>query len=221
MRMRSRYAVLVLIVAAASCSEPLAAAEPANAVTAEDRRVSRADSAGVEIVTTSAPIWDRDHAWSLSPSPFLAATDSSLGLGRIVAMARLASGHIAVGDPVLGTVLLLDSTGTVARRIEGRVAGRPLRQLFWLGATGDTLLAYDIAENRFLRIPRQGEATAVALRTVSQSSFTALRPIGVFAGGGILAVSGGSSFPFPGEEFEVVQDSAVLLRYAPSGEPGL
>src|SRR5690606_9800265 len=113
------------------------------------------------------------------------------GLRRMTGLVRLADGTIAAGDATLGAIVVIDSAGDVVRRIEGAVAGRRFRQLFWIGAAGDTLLAYDITEHRLVRIPKDGEATAVALRTVAQSSFTALRPLGRFAGGDILAASGG------------------------------
>jgi hypothetical protein len=52
---------------------------------------------------------------------------------------------------------------------------------------------------------------------VAASSFTPLRPLGLFAGGSIAAASGGGAFPFEGDEYSVRRDSALLLRYAPSG----
>ena len=218
MRLRTGFVILAAVAAASACTEPDDAAPASDtAAVREDARVSREDSAGVEIVTTREPLWERDAGWSLAPVPRLAVGDSALGLRQVVGLARLASGAVAVGDAGLGAIVVIDSAGGVERRIDARRVGRPFRQLFWIAAAGDTVLAYDLAENRLVRVPPEGNASAVALRTVSRSSFTALRPIDRFGGGDFLAVSGGSVFPFPGEEYEVVQDSAVLLRYAANG----
>lgn len=218
MHLRLLLGAAALAAALTACTEPRAAAAPRDdSAPLDDRRVSRRDSAGVEIVTTSAPMWDAGEAWVLSAQPVFRVSDSALGLRRVSGLARLAGGTVAAVEGGSGTIVLIDGAGEVTRRIDGPVAGRRFRQLFWIGASGDTLLAYDLADHRLVRIPPAGDPAAVALRPVAQSSFTALRPLGSFAGGDILAASGGSSFPFRGEEYEVVRDSAVLLRYAPNG----
>lgn len=217
MHVRSQFTCLAFVAALAACTEPRAAVELADSAPADDGRVARRDSASVEIVTTSQPLWDPDSAWTLTAEPSLRVPASALELRRVTGLARLANGSVAVADAGLGAVLVVDGTGAVTRRIDARIVGRPFRHLFWIAAAGDTILAFDLAEHRLVRVPPEGAPTAVALRTVARSSFTALRPLGVFASGSILAVSGGSSFPFPGDEYDVVQDSAVLLRYAANG----
>lgn len=217
MHARSRFTILAFAAALAACTDPRAAAEPGDTAAVEERGVTRRDSAGVEIVTTSEPLWESDSAWALTPRPSFRVRASELELRRVTGLARLANGSVAVADAALGAVLVVDGTGAIARRIDARLVGRPFRNLFWIAAAGDTVLAFDLTEHRLVRVPPEGSPAAVALRTVAQSSFTALRPLGLFANGNILAVSGGSSFPFPGEEYEVVQDSAVLLRYSANG----
>lgn len=216
MRVRCPSALLVLLLLAA-CEVPRSPAAGTDTTAMRDDDVERRDSAGVELVMSTAPRWDGAEAWHLASVPSVVVGDSALGLAQVAGLARLGGGEIAIADGALGAVLVVNGAGALVRRSPERVAGRRFRRLFWIGAAGDTVLAYDIGDHRLVRFPPEGDPSAVELRSVAQSSFTPLRPIGRFASGGIAAASGGSSFPFPGEEYEVRQDSAVLLRYAPNG----
>lgn len=216
MGLRGSTVALALAAALAGCTESPAVSLRTDTAAVEDPRVTRADSAGVEIVTTAEATWPEGEEWRIGDPPLLAVADSVLAIRRAAGITRLSSGEIVVADAG-GRIVLLDSSGAVTRTLASRVAGRPYRTLFWIAAAGDTVLAYDIADHRLVRYPPAAAPTAIELRTVARSSFTPLRPLGRFVSGGIVAASGGSSFPFPGDEYEARRDSAVLLRYSPSG----
>lgn len=216
MRPRAATAALVLT-AITACTDVRAPGGTPDSAAALEHGTERRDSAGIEIVTSREPGWERDSAWRLAADPEVSLSDTALGLGAIAGLARLAGGAIAVADAEHGTVLVVDREGTVVRRTPERIAGRRFQRLFWIDAAGDTVLAYDLGDHRLVSMPPEGAPTVSELRSVAASSFTPLRPVGRFADGSIAAVSGGSSFPFPGEAYEVRQDSALLLRYAPGG----
>lgn len=215
MRVRRRFLLLVLMLALAACTDRRSAAGSADTTApADDGRISRRDSAGVEIVTTAEPLWAPGEGWRLAAEPTLVIADS--GLGRVASLTRTDGGAVIAADAERGVVVAFDTLGVEVWRVE-TVGGRPFRELFWVAAAGDTVLAYDMADRRLVRMVQGGTPSVVTLRPVDRSSFAPLRPLGRFSGGSILAASGGSSFPFPGEEYEVRQDSAVLLRYRPNG----
>jgi hypothetical protein len=87
------------------------------------------DSAGIEIVESTAPIWTEACRWRLGDRPTLEIGagldgDSTLQFANVVGVHRLSSGAIAVVDAWAPGVLFFDSAGALLGRI-GRTGTGP------------------------------------------------------------------------------------------------
>lgn len=174
------------------------------------------DSAGVSIVLNSTPSWPGDSAWMLADTPFVRISGTASNpFGDIVRVTRTASGSIVVADGSTQRIRLYDSRGNFQRLLGGPgTEPGEFQALTWVGATGDSIIAYDLVQRRLTTFaPR--ERTRTSQLDLAGTQYVA--PLDVFHDGMLLVVSGGPVFPFPAPTGEVRRDSADLIRVAPDG----
>ncbi len=146
----ARFLLLLLALVAAACSEGSGAT---SIVT---------DSAGVEIVTSSAPAWTSGEAWTVDTAPLLdiggSGTDPHFDLVEVVDAVRLSGGRIAVMNNSIPDLRFYDSSGaylsTTGRA--GEAPGEFRRIASILAGPGDTLYLYDYQLRRMNRIAPDG-----------------------------------------------------------------
>jgi hypothetical protein len=141
----------VLLVALAACSD--AAGHATAPVT---------DSAGVQIVTSTAPAWADGEGWTIDTTPLIdiggSDTDPHYDLLRIRGATRLRDGHIGVLSAGSLQLMIYDSTGTWISS-SGRDGEGPgeFRSPFALYRfAGDTLATYDMQLRRVSRFGPDG-----------------------------------------------------------------
>jgi len=119
--------------------------------------VSFRDSAGVQIVESSRPLWNDDTRWRIDPLPALTVrTDEGLsdppfvlfGIGNVL---RLSNGHLVVENRGSRELLMFDAAGRFLRASGGR--GEGPRQ-FRLGTRGVFRCAGDTLVVRQRRVAR-------------------------------------------------------------------
>ncbi len=121
----------------------------------------RYDSAGVEVVTSSSPIWADGQGWRISaePSIRIGTLDGSEPylLHSVRAVERLDDGRILVANGGTGEVRLYDRTGTFVRSFGGEGDGPgEFRELSGLEVLGDTLTVYDRRNGRLTTFELDG-----------------------------------------------------------------
>ena len=147
----SRLLPLLLAVAAAACSE--AAGGPTATVS---------DSAGVQIVTSTAPAWGKNEGWVIDSVPSLdiggSDSDPHYDLLQVADPTLLSDGRMAVLNGGTFEVRYYDSTGTwlssSGRKGEGPGEFEGPGGIFRL--PGDTLLVYDYQLRRMNRLAPDG-----------------------------------------------------------------
>ncbi len=143
--------ILFLLAFVAACGE--GARGPTAVVT---------DSAGVEIVTSSAPAWKPGEAWTIDTTPLLdiggSATDPHFDLLQVAGATRLNDGRVAVLNSGTSDVRYYDSTGTwlssSGRKGQGPGEFEMAGALFHL--PGDSLVVYDYQLRRMSRLAPDG-----------------------------------------------------------------
>lgn len=139
---------LTAALALASCGEATSGGDDAPGVTVTD-------SAGTEIVYSSAPFWQAEDPWTVSEAPTLrigeAAGDEAYTLYNVRAAVRLRDGRIAVVNSGTAQVRIYDETGRhvadLGRRGEGPGEFQLLMDLW--STRGDSIVA---ADNRLGRL---------------------------------------------------------------------
>jgi hypothetical protein len=120
------------------------------------------DSAGIQIVENTAPLWSEANAWRLSPSPILdlggAGADSAHEFYRVAGVVRLTDGTIVVANSGTSQLRYFAADGTTIRSVGREGAGpgefRTLLSLHRL--PGDSLLAYDPMNRRLTLLDAAG-----------------------------------------------------------------
>jgi hypothetical protein len=144
------------------------------------------DSAGIRIVESFGPTWQRSEAWSMAASPTVeiggAETDSSYGLSRIVGSTRLGDGTIVVADGRTQQLRWFDQSGGFIRSVGGFVG------LEWIGGLGSrAVMVFDFGNLRLSAYDASGERLmAGALVVTFQASPSSVK--GVFSDSSVLAV---------------------------------
>jgi len=126
-------------------------------------RVTLRDSAGVQIVESSAPAWGDSAGWQVSPAPLLEiGTPGAMPaheFQRVDDARRLRDGRIVVADGGAGTVRMFTPEGTLLWS-----AGRPgdgpgeYRLIERLGVgPGDSIWVFDFGLRRFTILTFDGE----------------------------------------------------------------
>ncbi|MGH7541537.1 MAG: 6-bladed beta-propeller, partial [Gemmatimonadota bacterium] len=213
-----RAAAVVLGVAAAGCAG-------AN----ERPAVTRIDSAGIEIVTSTSPAWDPGEEWRLAPAPRvrIGRVDGppELQLYRVVDAARLTDGRIVVANAGTAELRVYAADGTYLSALgaEGEGPGefRNLRSID-LGP-GDTIYASD-TENRRVSVFAPGGPTgwelarSFTLDAHAERRFPLYR--GRFADGSLL-VSARRVLADPPADGAVLRGTTTYLAYDTDGAPAL
>lgn len=148
------------------------------------------DSAGIQIVESTAPAWEEGAGWRVVAEPMLAIGvldgPEEYQLFRAFSPLRTSRGEIVVANSGSFELRFYDLEGTYLRAV-GREGGGPgefarMGEIWRLGA--DSLVLYDFGNNRlsvheidggFGRTMRLEQVAAVPL------------PMGVFTGGSVLA----------------------------------
>jgi hypothetical protein len=159
-----------------------------------DGGVSVVDSAGIQIVHSSRPLWDDGGAWELSEAPIVqigaVQGDPDYELHRVAAVVRLSDGRIVVADAGSSQLRYFDASGTHIRSV-GRAGDGPgefqfLSRLWKLGA--DSVAAFDNAHVRVTVFDPQGSLVRSTPLAVDEASGRPSARTG-FAEGSILTVS--------------------------------
>ena len=124
--------------------------------------ISRLDSAGVEVVTVDASSLSAAPRWQLSSEPVLdvgSDATSGLTLFRVVTVAPLSGGDVAIGMTAPPQVVVVDATGTRATHIgqagEGPGEFEGVGSILELGP--DSLAVWDPDRRRVSVFLRSGE----------------------------------------------------------------
>ena len=141
----------VLLVALAACSD--AAGHSTATVT---------DSAGVQIVTSTAPAWAEGEGWTIDTTPLLdiggSDTDPHYDLLQVSGAVRLSDGRIAVLTAGTKNIQFYDSTGSwiSSSGRDGEGPGEFRSPFVMVRAPGDTLFVYDYQLRRMSRLDAEG-----------------------------------------------------------------
>lgn len=173
---RRTTAVLLVSIAVAGCSRHRGT--PAG--------VTRADSAGVQIITSSAEAVSAAATWTIQPHPVLeipAGEDKGPVLFQIGDVVPLSSERLAVADNGAHAVLVFDSAGGLISRI-GREGDGPgeFRQINSLAPLpGDSLAVWDMQQFRISVFDSNGtlvhEATIGDLFRETRASWASVHPL--------------------------------------------
>ncbi len=110
------------------------------------RQAASRDSAGVEIVESSAPLWEEGEAWRISDAPIVDISDAGDGspyeFHRVRDILRLANGRLVVADGGSQQLRVYDEDGSLLRSLGGPGDGPgEFRALGRLVALGDGRVA--------------------------------------------------------------------------------
>lgn len=131
---------------------PSDARRPAPADGAAAGALAVRDSAGVRLVESAVPAWGEGEGWRVAPEPaaILAGTgDPGFALFRVVDLAVLPGGAVAVANAGSAEVAVLDADGRLRTTLGG--AGEGPGEFEWLNgvlARGDTVVGVDGAALR-------------------------------------------------------------------------
>jgi hypothetical protein len=174
------------------------------------------DSAGVSIIMNRDPLWHAEPAVRIGEAPiFEVGGGEGVAVGEIVGLVRTPAGAIAAADGRAQLIRVFGPDGRLVRSVgrQGSGAGE-FQALAWLGAHGDSLLAFDLLTRRITLFGASGRVRTSQLQSQGP---VLTAPIGRFADGAFLVVSGGAPFPFAGVEGSARQDSAHLIRFGADG----
>jgi len=187
----------------------------------EDSVLVVRDSAGIQIVENTGPIWGPDEAWRLSDDPVVtigvATGAGEYELYDVVAALRLNTGEIAVACGGTYEVRFYDSTGVYLRTV-GRQGGGPdeynLMWNMWRLGT-DSLALFDYRNTRITVLGLRGELGRTYIPTHPPGRSTTI-PMGPFSDGSFL---GRSDLASTGSVTDGVHRGTVLLvRWSPEGD---
>jgi len=181
------------------------------------------DSAGVTLVTSTAPAWGASAEWQLDTVPLLSIGDASgehpVLLVEVNGVRLLSDGRIAVVSGDAHAVLYFDAQGKSLGR-SGRDGAGPgeFRGVHLVGNRGDSLLIWDANLDRATMLDPQGKV----LRTfalASGDSATAPRygfaPAAIFGDGSLLLA--GRSGASTGDRSGLTRDTVPLRHAAANG----
>jgi hypothetical protein len=177
-----------------------------------------ADSAGIRIVTSTAPAAE----WTLAPEPELALGetpgDPAVEFFRVRAMTFVPGGRIAIANGGTESIRIFTTGGERVGEV-GRSGAGPeeFSGLTWLAVRGDSLLAYDGGNDR-VTVRDLGGAFARSFRLDRSSARP--QPAALASDGTILSLAArglaefaSQGMPAPG----VLLDSALVTRHDPMG----
>ena len=181
------------------------------------------DSAGIAIVETFQPAWERNPAWQIPSDPVLeigsAAGEEAQQFYRVTGAQRLSDGRIAVLNQGSLTVRIFGADA----RIEGEFGGegdgpgefRALTSLQVL--EGDTLLIWDVRQRRLSFLTSYGEyISSIRLDWAGGEQLTGVRRV---PDGHFIVKTYASPFPRgPSSGLGIHRRVAPLLRFDGLGQ---
>lgn len=210
------------LVAVGSVGVGLGACSGADLEEAARPSVTRADSAGIEVVTNHVALAELP-AWSLDgPAVSIGSfDDAAQQLFQVTAARRLADGRIVVANSGSHELRFFDPGGAFLAAAGGKGEGPGEFQRLWAldQTAGDTLYAWDLRTFRVSRFTGQGEfLDDFRMGTAETGEF--VRYLRRFADGSILTSAnrtlGGEDLPQSG-----VMDSEIVYRLQkPDGTSG-
>lgn len=190
---------------------------------------TRRDSAGVQIVENSGPLWTDAKAWTVTDSPLVdiggVAGDPAYDFDQVNGVIRLSSGRLAVAITGTSQVRFYDAEGTHLATSGTRGSGPGEYQMIagFYPAADDSVIVADLVSRRLTVLSDSGKVgRTFSLGTESGFAMpgaggrmTLGMPAGVFDDGAVLAV--GMSFQLNADRAGVYRDSVVHVVYAPDG----
>jgi len=178
-----------------------------------------ADSAGVEVVTSSTPSWPEGRSpWTLSLVTEIGLLDGDEAylFGDPEDVALIPGGEIAVADNQTADVRFYDESGEFLRRVGTRGEGPGEFQSFdWLGRCGAGLMAHDRRLRRTTTISFSGEVGDPEPFETPEEGRPPYRST-CLPDGSLLAVGWGEAPPRPdGAERWLFTQRADLWRIVP------
>ncbi len=177
------------------------------------------DSAGVRLVTSTAPAWGDTSRWMLDTVPLLSIGDASgpnpILLVEVNGTRLLPDGRVAVVSGSEKTVLYFDAQGKPAGRV-GRDGAGPgeFRSVDLIGNLGDSLLIWDAQLARSTLLDPAGKVARNFSVSKGDSAMTprfGFAPAALFADGSLLVA--GRAGASTGDRSELRRDT-VPLRHA-------
>jgi hypothetical protein len=218
LRTRRRSFSIAFLAGLASCVDGSSGAPPP--------RVTRADSAGIEIVTTETAAADVPVFATLDSTPGLrlGAVDGPTEeqFGSVRDLAPLSDGGVAVLDGQAAEIRMFAADGTFRKTVAKR--GEGPGELSFPSAVaslaGDTLAVFDSRSARLTRFAPDG--TLGRVETLQTEGYALPYVASLFADGGVVGQLRwselGNSFPqTPEGKQTLAVDSAALVVYTPDG----
>jgi hypothetical protein len=178
------------------------------------------DSAGVAIVESTGPAWERGDGWTIGSEPIvdIGVVEGPLEyqLHRATSAVRLSDGRLAVVNGGTNELRLYDSEGrhqySLGRTGDGPGEFRDLQRVWRL--PGDSLLAYDFQPSRFSVFTSGGEF----VRSMHAASPDGRQIIvrGPLNDGSLIAM-GAPIWSAPGATAGIVRDSVPYYLYDADG----
>lgn len=189
----------------------------------EASRVTRTDSAGVEIVESAGEGWSPGSAWELADVPAVeiggAAGPEDERLFRVRDAARLSDGRFVVLNAGSQELRIFGAGGSHLRSVgsEGEGPGE-FRSLARMAVSGDTIHAFDRSARRVSVFLADG--TLVRTFTLERPRERAFPSyVGRLPDGSIAARATDFSDGLEGSETQVVRRPALFFVHGPDGAP--
>jgi hypothetical protein len=182
--------------------------------------VSIADSAGVNIVQSTRPVWSSESGWHLAANPILdigrSEGEAAYQLFLATAAVRLTDGRLAVANTGSQEIRFYDAAGRYLSAF-GALGDGPgeFRNLGWLRRfRGDSLLAFDWSSQRFTVIGPRGTLG----RSFRAEGVTGGAPIDVWRTGDIL-IQVPVTAAIQMDAVGLKRDTVLFIRLSPEGIP--
>jgi hypothetical protein len=179
-----------------------------------------ADSAGVAIVSDTAPRWGASSPWVVADAPTLDLGEPEQPFLGVPAVVRLSDGRVVVADGSSQTIRYFTPSGKLLTSAGGRgTDDGQFHGLGWIGrGLADTVVAYDFIARRFVLFDGKGKFARVAALRPADPMMSA-EPLATYPDGAVLFRLGRPQSPFPGGPGTVVRDSATYVRFGLDGAP--
>jgi hypothetical protein len=190
---------------------------------------TRRDSAGIQIVENSGPLWTDAKAWTVADSPLVdiggVAGDPAYDFDQVNGVIRLSSGRLAVAITGTSQVRIYDAEGTHLATSGARGSGPGEYQAIagFYPLAGDSVMVLDIMTRRLTVLDDSGKVG----RTYSLGGETGFSmpgeggrvqfaiPAGAFTDGAVLGVV--QSFQINADRTGPYRDSTMYVVYGPDG----
>lgn len=210
-----RYRLLVAAIVLSACN-----AEKKPALS------SVTDSAGVRVVTSTAPAWGNKSDWEIDTTAVLSLGEATgpnhVLLVEVNGVRLLSNGAVAVVSGSENSIFYFDKHGEMVGRA-GRKGVGPgeFRSVYLIGNSGDSLLIWDAQLDRATLVSPEGKMLrrfSLAKRDTSVTTRLGFAPAGIFADGSLLLA--GRSGASTGEQSGLRRDTIPLRRASALGVIG-